>query len=126
MHVLRRLREPRPRQRLSQLRGRLRPEADPPFTELERRQLPWQGPGEHQGQAPAGRSSGARAVHGGDQGDPAGEAIAPPRSSPDADALEEGVTEDTVAFGRPPEAGDAARPTLGIDEPGRKRLVAHA
>jgi len=43
--------------------------------DLQRRQLPWQGSSEHQGQAQAGRSGGPCTLLGCDQNDTAGEAI---------------------------------------------------
>ena len=75
VHVLRDLRGQRPRQRLSQLRGRLRSPTGQAVEELERRQLSGKGPREHPDQAPAGRSGSSCTVRGCHQGHSATRAV---------------------------------------------------
>lgn len=76
MHLLHHVRRERACQRLSELRRRLRGEAGAAGEELERRQLPRKGSGEHAGQAPAGGSRGTYRVFCPDQDLAAREAIA--------------------------------------------------
>src|SRR5215510_9782415 len=75
MHVLRRVRRRRARERLPELRRRLRPAPNPAGQELEGRQLPREGPSEHEGKASSGRRGDARAVRRRDQFDTSGEAV---------------------------------------------------
>src|SRR6266516_3801798 len=75
MHVLRHVRGWRLAQRLSQLWRWLCCQTHPAVDQLERRQLPWQGSGKHQGQAQAGELGRPRAILSGDQRDSAGATV---------------------------------------------------